>query len=365
MPGPRTPLIAAVLLLAARTAAPAAAPGRSPQAEAVATELARWSAFLKGNAATDDLWKDIKQSTEPALARAEKALADEHPLLAMLRLGSVNENLAAATYLGQRTPEQRKDNAAFEAEWKRVGEELRPQMGAPATHAFDGVRPALLRAMGEAALPQVRIYYDASLEYGRNTTPDSGLYYLGAALAARDFGALARRLSAGPSLAAPPLRPLGPDLDALEAEMLAAYRPPLSIDKHREFIGASSSLKEARELDAAGLREGALLRYLLAALRLGSLRAATPTEAPALAQSLRALEARLQKGGVDHSLGRVFVESAQGDLSEHATDGQAVNAAAVVNDVLPRYFAALQPAPPQPRRAEARVTVTLVRWPYT
>ena len=40
-------------------------------------------------------------------------------------------------------------------------------------------------------------------------------------------------------------------------------------------------------------------------------------------------------------------------------------AAAIAGDVLPRYFEALKPARPQPPRAEPKVTVTLVRWPYT
>jgi hypothetical protein len=194
--------------------------------------------------------------------------------------------------------------------------------------------------------------------------PDSGLFYLGAARAARAFAGLARRLSVPSPLKAPALRALGPELDALEAEMLGAYRPPLSIDKHREFIGASSALKEARELDAAGLRYGALLRYLQAVLRFASLRAAPLPPAEAEAR-LRALEARLDEGRTDHTIGRVFAQAARSDLAEHARDGAAVSAAAVVAEVLPRYFAALDTAPPRAGRAEPRVTVTLVRWPYT
>jgi hypothetical protein len=40
-------------------------------------------------------------------------------------------------------------------------------------------------------------------------------------------------------------------------------------------------------------------------------------------------------------------------------------AAAIAADVLPRYFAALAPAPPASAAPKADVTVTLVRWPYT
>ena len=52
---------------------------------------------------------------------------------------------------------------------------------------------------------------------------------------------------------------------------------------------------------------------------------------------------------MDHSLGRLFLETAQ---SEAAAETGAANAAAIARDVLPRYFAALAPA--KPRRAARR-----------
>jgi hypothetical protein len=66
---------------------------------------------------------------------------------------------------------------------------------------------------------------------------------------------------------------------------------------------------------------------------------------------------------VDHSLGRLFLETAQSEATTANGEG---NAAAIVADVLPRYFRALEPAraqPPPPPAAQ--VTITLVRWPYT
>jgi hypothetical protein len=337
--------------------------GSAVPRDRVAAEVDRWSAFLRTHADETDLWKQVRQATEPAMARVQAALEEGRPQLALLRFAPVHENLAASVYLGERGAGVRRDAAGFEREWKRMGAVLRDDLRTPSPDALAGVRPALLRALGEAALLQVRIYYEASLEYGKSTTPDSGLFYIGAARAARDWGRLVRRLSTPSAPPSPPLRSLAADLDALESEMLAAYRPPLSIDKHREFIAASSALKEARELEAAGLRHGALLRYLQAAQRFASLRL-TPPPAGDIAARLAALEQRLS-GGTDHSLGRVFAEAARSDLAEHAADGQAAVAAAVVEDVLPRYFAALGPAPPPAVRAEPRVTVTLVRWPYT
>lgn len=357
----RLAVTVAVALALAGPSRRGAAAGDDP----LAGEIERSSAFLRGNAATDEIWKDVKAADEPALARAAQAQREGHRLLALLRLSSVRVDLAAAAYLQERPAAQRKETDAFEAEWKRMGTVLREDLRAPSPTALGDVQPAGVRAMGETSLLRVRAYYDASLDYGRSTTPDSGLFYLGSAQGERDFAALARRLSAPTPLPAPPVRALDAELDALEGELLAAYRPPASIDRHREFIGASGAIKEARELDAAGLRYGALLRYLQAVLRAAPLRGTGALDPAATTSRLRELEARLGAGGLDHSVGRIFLEAAQSDLAEHARDGAATTAAAVVSDVLPRYFAALGPAPARAARPQPRVTVTLVRWPYT
>jgi hypothetical protein len=329
----------------------------------IAAEIDRWTAFVNSHPATDDIWKEIKPSSEAVLVRARDALAAGRRLLALQRLAYAREQLLAARYIGERSAAQRKGRADFEAEWTRMGAVLRADLATPPADSVAAVRPAAVRALAEAALPQVGIYYEASLEYGRNTMPDSGLYYLGAAQAQRDFVTFARGLTEAASGPPPPVRALGGELDLLESEMLAAYRPPLSIEKHPQFIAASSMLKEARELDAAGLRYGALLRYLQAAYRFAPLRAeaAAPSAGP-LAAELERLGARLAAEGVDHSLGRLFLETAQ---SEAAAETGAANAAALARDVLPRYFAALAPAKPTAPAAAAQVTITLVRWPYT
>lgn len=378
----------ALLLLAGGIAACRAAdppgPGEaSPAADPLAAEIERWSAFLRDKAG-DPRWASARQSGEPALARAGQALQDGRRLLALQRLANVRGNLATMAYMLERPAGQRKEMARFEAEWKRMGQVLRADLGGPSPAALDGVRPAAARALAEAALPQVKLNYQASLGYGRTTEPDSGLFYLGSAQAQHDLIAMLRDLSPASSEPPPPLRDLTPELDALEAAMLAAYRPPASIERHGEFIGASSTVKEARELNAAGLRHGALLRYLQAALRIAPLAgqaagpAAPPPSSPAdseLAARLRQHAARLSGSGGDASLGQLFVELAEGELAEapgEAPADAAISrgiAAAIDSDVLPRYVAALGPAPRPTLRSTPRpaptVTVTLVRWPYT
>jgi hypothetical protein len=309
-------------------------------------EIHRWSTFAQADPAVGP---QARQEALEALGRAEADLKAGRRLLATQRLANVRAELATAVYLSQR-PASQKSAAGFEAEWARMGKTMQAALAKPSGSTLQGVQPAALRALGEAAVPQVREYYEASLEYGRNTMPGNGLFYLGNSEGQRAVVELARALSTPSSLQAPPVRSLRGELDALEGELLKAYKPPASIDQHGAFITASSTLKEARELDAAGLRYGALLRYLQAAEQSAPL-----TGGAKGGGDLAALDARLSKGNVDHSLGRLFLEAAQADPSR---------AAVIANDVLPRYFAALEPGKPEPPRPAPQVTVTLVRWPY-
>ncbi len=341
----------------------------SRAADPLATEVARWSGYLKTNSSTDELWLQIKQGSAPGMERVEAAMKDGRRLLALQRLANVGPNLASAEYVATLSSEQRKSDAAFEAAWKQAGRDLAADLRAPSPAAFEGVTPAAVRGVAEASLAQVRVFYDASLVYERSTDPDSGYFYLGLARAQHDFAEFCRGLSKPSGSRPPPLRSLAPELDALEGQLLAAYRPPASIDRHSDFIAASATLKEARELDSAGLAYGAMLRYLQAALRGAPLTGQAPvlTKEEA-ARRLAEFELRLveREGGLDQSLGRIFLEAGQADVAATAASGEPpAQASAVVTGVLPRYFAALEPAKPAPRPASSEVTVTLVRWPYT
>jgi hypothetical protein len=337
----------------------------APESDPLAAELARWSALVAGDTRTDPLWLDARKSSQAVLANAQEELGNGRRLVAIERLAAAGQSLGAALYAIERPTAERKDLAAFEAEWRRVGIVLRdvvsPDGGAAGS--VNEVRPALVRALAEAATSQARQFYAASLDYGRNTEPQYGLYYLGAAQAQRHFLDLAPRLTP-PSGKPPRLRALGAEIAALQGELLAAYVPPASVDRHAEFIVASAALKEARELDAAGYRYAALLRYLQAAQRAAMLRAAGSIDVPAVIRRLQDAAARL-KGPTDHSVGRFFIERAHSARAANpGAAGDAV-AAAVAVAVLPRYFAALDRARPAIPAQKARVTVTLVRWPFT
>lgn len=352
-------------LLAVSLAAAGAAGGRTGEAkDPLAAEIARWKEFLQKNTRTDENWIQVKQASEPMIARAEEALRDGRRLLALQRLAAARINLAAEVYVEEQPAGKREDPAVLEAEWTRVGKALGGELGPVHPAELDGARPAAVRGLAEAALLQVRAYYDASLDYGRSTSPQYGLFYLGAAQAQRGFVSFCLKLDEPSSRRPPPLRSLKGELDALEGELLAAYRPPASIDKHSEFIAASALIKEARELDTACLRYGALLRYLQAVQRVAPLRAAAaPLDATTVTEKLKSLDERLSKDGLDHSLGRLYLET--GQAAAVSPVAGAPPAWPIVTDVLPRYFAALEPARPAPAQPAPRVTITLVRWPYT
>jgi hypothetical protein len=366
-----------------------AADAAAAQKDPLTADIRHWAAYLRDNPAQDENWQQVKQVSEPIVQRIERALQDGRRLLALERLAVVRGNLAASEWAAGRAPGPRTDLAAFEAEWKRMGQALGKALAPPRPDDFARLRPAALRAVAETAAAQVRVFYNASLDYGRSTEPQYGLFYLGQAQAASDLVALCRRLDRSGSLVEgaphppPALRPLQPELDALETDLLATYEPPVSIDRHGEFIVASSALNEARALDAAGLRAAALLRYLDAVLRTSALRPAATTPAatapaagsaataegaaapPSVEARLQALQGRIDASGSDASIARIYLESARSNMQTDVPGANPATSEAIVSDVLPRYLAAVGPPPKLPPPKTPRATVTLVRWPFT
>lgn len=354
-----------VLLPALAMTAPSVSKGEDTAGDPLEADLTRWTTYVTNHPETTETWAQVKIVSEPALERAVSAYRQGHRYLALSRLMAVYPNLGASAFMDGFTEEALQDTTAFHEAWQRHATILREDLQPLHPGRFDGIRPAVARAVAEVALPQVREYYIASADFERATDPTSGYFYLGYALAQRDLAAFCRTWTDTQGKT-PALRGLQTELDALEDEVLRAYRPPASIDRHTEFILAGSFLKEARELTAAGLYHGALLRYLQAALRFDPVREDTgPHTTKELRERLEMLRPRLLAAGEDHTIGRIFLELAESELDASPPDSASAFAVAAVTDVLPRYFAALGPPPSRPDRPSPRVTVTLVRWPYT
>ena len=353
--------VSVLLVAACAVTAPAAA-----TSDPIATELERWQQFVRTNPATDEEWKGLKAAVEPALAQAEKALAEGRRWFALSRVAAARPSLAAAAYLAALPAQKVNDLAELEKEWRRYGPVLARTLDARARPDFADV-PAAARAVGESALSEVQVFYDASLDYGRNTAAPAGFYYLGSAQGQIEMAQWAASIGPKPTLPPPRLRSLEPEINALEDEVLAAYRPPASIDSHPVFIRVNALLKQARELDAADLRLGALYRLLEARQRFSRLvGAGRAIGAEETAAKGREFAGRLERSGADPTLGLTFLENAlasSADPNPEAKGGE--NARAIWDDVMPLYFAALGPAPAMIPTPPAEVTVTLLRWPYT
>jgi hypothetical protein len=262
--------------------------------------------------------------------------------LALNRLLSPWALVAARAYVAARADV--KETEAFEAEWKRVGAEMgERERRLAAVRAGDS--PLVVRALAEAAAGQARPYYQSGRLYGLNTTVPDGLLYVGLAPAHLDFAIYAHGLRLSHGTAAPKLRSLTPELARVEAETLAAYRRAEAAaapanPQQLLFNRVNSTLKLAGELDRAGLHAGALQKYLEAVLLLGLAVEPAPdaAESPRLRAQAAEFEKRLTETETDHSLGLLYVESAQAALAGQPDAETLKRAAVLTGRVLPAYI---------------------------
>ncbi|MCK6445142.1 MAG: hypothetical protein L6Q99_02010 [Planctomycetes bacterium] len=312
--------------------------------------------------ADDEFWQQVAPTVDALMARSEAALRNGRRELAQLTFAYAVENVAAQRFLLAHAAE-RAEFERFEALWHERDRAFDAAALAKVRARAEALQSACVRALGEAAFAKLRVNLDASLDYGRATDAATGVFYLGLAEAQAEFVEQLGALASPTDAAAPPVRALAAELDALERELVALYRPPLSIDRHAEFIAASGTLKEARVLDQAGLRFGALLRHGQAVQRCAALRATPGTDAPernALEQRIATLASELTKLPFDASIGRIFAQRAD-ELVEHGD----LAAAATFADALAAHLATFR-APAAPvTRPTPELDVTLVRWPFT
>ena len=190
---------------------------------------------------------------------------------------------------------------------------------------------------------------------------------MGEAHGLADFSRSLREMKFATVPAAPKVRSIAPELSELQRKANAAFKPPLSRDKHSEFIRLNSMLKLSGELDSAELYAGAWYAYLLAVTQYSTLDAQPIDAAKQNALRKRAEEElrRPAEGGADDSLRRMFVEQAEAALMKPAPT-KLGRANAILNDVLPAYAELVRGTTKlPPANATQLATVTLVRWPYT
>ena len=324
---------------------------RGQRDDPLAVEIGKWSSVLSSHA-SDENWKPVQAASEAALGQAREALDGGRRLFALQRLAAARESLSATEYVESR-PTANRTAAGFEAEWTKAGLALRDDLATSAPASFGTIRPAAVRAVAEAAWRQVRVYYEASLEYGRNTMPDSGLYYLGAAHAQRDWSAFCRRLAR--RRAAPPPRCARSTRTGCARGRRAGR---LSSAARRSTITLISSRERGHQGGARAGRGGPALRRAAALPAGGAALRAAARAARRRATAPPGRCGRSRRGSRTPAsitrIARLFLERA-GRLAG-ATPASTASAAAIVGDVLPRYFAALAPAPARGADGRARAS---------
>jgi hypothetical protein len=336
----------------------AIAQGQQPQA-AVRAEIEKVKASLKVGQHTDDTWKDASDS----LARCEAALAAGRLYLSIEELGKAERSLAAA----QRSEElgANAEDAVFEAKWSAGRAKL-----VSFAHSSKGAirAPLVIRGLEEAARGRVMPLIAGSKAYAAVTGAQNGMYYLGEAEGEAQFAKFCRTLQLR-AQQAPTARSITAELQALQQKANDAFKPPLSKDKHSQFIRLNSTLKLASELNAAGLHAGAWYKYLLGTLQFAAV-TAKPVDESARAGLKQQIEDEAKRVGQSHSddsLLELYLQQAQGAVDDHHTPtaGEWTRASLIVHDVVPAYRSLLEHAMQTPAVAKATTQVTLVRWPYT
>jgi hypothetical protein len=334
-------------------------------ADPLATEIAQWKEFVRTNPATDEDWTSLKQIIEPVIGRAETEIAKGRRFSALHMLALVRSNLAASKFLADHSTEV-KEFGLFEQEWQKVGKSLAPVLQGKQPLDLNGY-PAAVRAVAEASYSEIKVYYDASIEYGKATEATYGMFYLGSAQGQYDFTQFCKTLGTANTSKPVTIGNFENEIESFEDTVLAAYKPPLSIDQHPIFIRVSAMIKQAHELYDAGAYYGALYRYLEARYRyfraLDPGQAITAEQAAARAQEF---EKRFNQNSADNSIGRIFLELGLSEAEDTSANSQGgTNARVLFDDVLPHYFSTIAPAKPKPPAVTPVATVTLVRWPYT
>jgi hypothetical protein len=335
---PRRGTPAAALALAVALACGGGERAREEQERAVDWEIARLEAAADGI--------DRGSLPEPLTVQLDahrEALGAVRPLrspeLRLYELAGPFAGIETAAFFS-RHREAGESLGALERLWTSLGPRF---AGLPA--ATDGsLRGALL----DTAATRAARLYQASLQYGRISSPASGLYYLAEAEGHRR---LAELLAGMPAARRGEPAPGGPALAAAADELEADARAALAGDPVRhDLIPVNVRLDEAREMIEAERPAGAALQLLEARLQLGRL--AGPPAAPAPEPAPGPPE------GAPGSLAALLHA-----MAEAAPDGERARIAREA--LLPLYASMLADRPVGTTDAHRTVTLTLVRWPYT
>jgi hypothetical protein len=261
--------------------------------------------------------------------RGEAALKAGRVYLALYDLQPAFESVGGYTLA--KTEKAYATQADFERKWK--------EMGPPPSPPSARVDPGFVEALAQSAEGRAPATYRASLPYAEDAQMSAGLYYLGESHAMVKFAALCRSLPFARSSAARLTVPsIELALARYEADVVKAYDAATAALRPR-YPGVHVAIKIARTLNEQGRHEGALLQYLVSRLRFALIRTldSPAPSADAVAERIRGYRI---PADADHSIASFFLELAA--VTNEGSDPGPRGAAAILDDILPAYFAALK-----------------------
>ena len=313
----------------------------------------------------DPSLKESKDLIDSFIGRTSEALKAHRYYVGLEELGRARVILDAIQTVRDNEPAIQNGMPGFEGEWAKAAVAMKNGNGKLVTSAE---LPAAVLAIAESAHGKAIPVLDAARAWAAENDARFGFYYLGSAKGAANFAGFCSSLKIARQRPALPMRSVSLELNELQKKVLSAYNPPASIERHSEFIRLNGALKSAGELDAAELYSGALYTYLDAVLQYAAFGAEIPNahKKAKLRKDLEALQQRLHGSERDESIAELFLERAAAQLAAKSpNDSVWKNVEAIVDRVLPAYFAVLEPQEKPQEKTSADTTVTLIRWPYT
>ncbi|MEM7353988.1 MAG: hypothetical protein AAF657_24515 [Acidobacteriota bacterium] len=336
-----------VLVLVTLALLPIGAAGSALDPDTLARELDRL-----GTLVTDPALGNNGERLQALHGRAAKALRRGHPHQALYEMQRGLVGAAGYLYLAEHKGVESLE--AFDRLWQEQSLILeQTQRIAQGRVCLDA--PIQVRALVERAANRATGHYRAARAMAHADNLSGGLYYLGQARAEARLAKLCKVFRAAGLAAAsatddPDLPSLADELPVLARDTGTAYEAPgAALERHSEFIALNASLKELGELDAAGLRYGALDRFLDARLRLSLLQAQAGDDPPApdLGGEIDRLTARLTQASRDHSLALAYLERAASTIDDpESGERDRLAAERIVSLLIPTYLQRIGPSRP-------------------
>jgi hypothetical protein len=286
------------------------------------------------------------------------------------KLGQMTDFLYGVRALTDKADAVKSGLPAYEEVWEKTSSNVTAIDRQANDKSWDTVG-VVIRALSETAQNQTVPLMEGARGFAISNKPKDGLFNLGEAEGQAQFAAFCSTLNFPRKGTAYPLRTLLPEIENLQEQATAAFKPPRSIDLHTLFMSLNSAIKQARELDATKHYAGALFQYLYGVGYYGMLD--TPvldvSQQSTVKSALTAARQKLDASPRDESIAQFFLEKAESQIAH--VDGSAPAAdewrmaKVVVDQVLPTYFAMDKPLAARERASGKTVDITLVRWPYT